>query len=793
MNYSDWFKIDLHIHTDKSNLTKVKDYDGQFDISELKSKLIENDVKVFSLTDHNIINVNAYENYYNYYTEGDPKLYLGCEFDIKVQQNNGSFLTYHTLLVFNEDTIEKVKEIDSIIESHFRTNNIENHDRSLTDNEIFELFHPYHFFYIPHAGGHKNIIDAYKGVDIAKAQEMVLLLESAHEKVKEAHRIKHNEGFDRLKNPDFKDREDEAFINFSDNHSSSNYPTPKSGVKHEFYCIKGQPTFETIRLAFIDPKSRIKKHSDVVALQRSDNFIHSLKINNHPTLEENTLYFSPNLNVIIGGRSSGKSLLFNIIGNKIGNSKNELQIKYKFDPSNIQIKSFLDTDYKSGISYNFQDVIYIRQGDIVNYFENNTLNDLIKESGKIEEYKSAKEFFRDEKSNLNKLIEDLVELYSELIDILNSNFVFHNKDIESIFDDSYFFEYINQLENKTSSFDESSLLLNNLITNLEKFKVNENWILNENEQALVDDFKNLIKSKSILFDDLKHTYTKKRELINETNEIIASKNSNLDSKGKEKDTANQRLKTLKSNIDILFNVLFRFQKQCQIIEEYRYNFEKSITISPEVDVVLELENNENVNENIIEGLNLNQNSNLSLYHNLVQLASNNISIKHFPDNTPDNLRKKIATQLKTIFENFDKPIEYLKYSEDNTSKNNSPGYNSEKYLETILKSGNSKIVFIDQPEDNLGNKFITDNLIDIIRDLKFQKQIFLVTHNPSIVVYGDAENIIMCTNNENKIKYQQLVLEEKLHQEKICKILDGGHYIFDQRARKYNIRKLLQP
>lgn len=793
MNYSDWFKIDLHIHTDKSNLTKVKDYDGKFDINELKLKLIENDVKVFSLTDHNIINVTAYENYYNNYVEGDPKLYLGCEFDIKVQQNDGFSLTYHTLLVFNEDTIQKVREIDNIIEEHFRIKNIENHDRSLTDNEIFELFHPYHFFYIPHAGGHKSIIDAYKGADIAKAQEMVLLLESAHEKVKEAHRIKHNEGFDRLKNPDFRDREDEAFINFSDNHSSSNYPTPKSGVEHEFYCIKGQPTFETIRFAFIDPKSRIKKHSDVVALQRSDNFIHSLKINDHPTLEENTLYFSPNLNVIIGGRSSGKSLLFNIIGNKIGNNKNELQSKYKFDPSNIQIRSFLDTDYKSEISYNFQEVIYIKQGDIVNYFENNTLIDLVKESGKTEEYKSAKEFFRNKKNYLNKLIEDLVELYSELIDILNSNFVFYNKDIESIFDDSYFFEYINQLENKTSSFDESSLLLNNLIINIEKFKVNENWILNENEQALVDDFKNLIKSKSIFFDDLKHTYTKKCELINETNEIIASKNSNLDSKGKEKDTANQRLKTLKSKIDILFNVLFRFQKQCQIIEGYRYNFEKSITISPEVDVVLELENNENVSENIIEGLNLNQNSNLSLYHNLVQLASKNISIKHFPDNTPDNLRKKIATQLKTIFENFDKPIEYLKYSEDNTSKNNSPGYNSEKYLETILKSGNSKIVFIDQPEDNLGNKFITDNLIDIIRDLKFQKQIFLVTHNPSIVVYGDAENIIMCTNNENKIKYQQLVLEEKAHQEKICKILDGGHYIFDQRARKYNIRKLLQP
>ena len=174
MKYSDWFKIDLHIHTDKSNLIKQNDYDGPFDIAVLKNKLIENNVKVFSLTDHNIINVEAYEDYYSNYIEGDPILYLGCEFDIKVQQVDGSFLTYHTLLIFNENTIEKVREINNLIENHFRSNGIANGDRSLTDNEIFQLFNPYHFFYIPHAGGHKNIIDAHKKADITKVQEILI-------------------------------------------------------------------------------------------------------------------------------------------------------------------------------------------------------------------------------------------------------------------------------------------------------------------------------------------------------------------------------------------------------------------------------------------------------------------------------------------------------------------------------------------------------------------------------------------------------------------------------------------
>ncbi len=81
-NYSDWFKLDLHIHTNLSNQTKTKDYNETFDIDILKQKLIENDVKLFSLTDHNIINAGAYQNYYEKYSEGDPLLLIGAEFDI---------------------------------------------------------------------------------------------------------------------------------------------------------------------------------------------------------------------------------------------------------------------------------------------------------------------------------------------------------------------------------------------------------------------------------------------------------------------------------------------------------------------------------------------------------------------------------------------------------------------------------------------------------------------------------------------------------------------------------------
>ena len=122
--YSDWFKIDLHIHTDKSKETKEGDYKGTFSINTLKSKLKENGVKVFSLTDHNIINVDAYREYYNNYDDKeDPLLLLGMELDIQ-----GSTKPYHSLLIFNHCDVDSVERISEQLEKKYT-------DKSIVDKK----------------------------------------------------------------------------------------------------------------------------------------------------------------------------------------------------------------------------------------------------------------------------------------------------------------------------------------------------------------------------------------------------------------------------------------------------------------------------------------------------------------------------------------------------------------------------------------------------------------------------------------------------------------------------------
>ncbi|MEN6328010.1 MAG: hypothetical protein ABFD18_17595 [Syntrophomonas sp.] len=226
------------------------------------------------------------------------------------------------------------------------------------------------------------------------------------------------------------------------------------------------------------------------------------------------------------------------------------------------------------------------------------------------------------------------------------------------------------------------------------------------------------------------------------------------------------------------------------MKKYNILYKEEIELDTDSKLCLEVFSDDKISDLIIDGIK--DPYNQDLYMCLLKLLYNESVVKNFGNNKPESLKKKILnTQLSNLFKQFDTPGDFLEYNDGSNSKSNSPGYNSEKYLQVILNNPISNLILIDQPEDNLGNKFISDELVDIIRDLKFKKQLFLVTHNPAIVVYGDAESIILAQNDNNIISYTQIKIEDESSQREICSVLDGGEYIFDNRAKKYNIQKLL--
>ena len=68
----------------------------------------------------------------------------------------------------------------------------------------------------------------------------------------------------------------------------------------------------------------------------------------------------------------------------------------------------------------------------------------------------------------------------------------------------------------------------------------------------------------------------------------------------------------------------------------------------------------------------------------------------------------------------------------------SAGQRSAAMLAFLLAYGAEALV-LDQPEDDLDNHLIYDLVVRQIRENKLRRQIIVVTHNPNIVVNGDAE------------------------------------------------------
>lgn len=795
--YSDWLKIDLHIHTDWSRKTKENDYKGNFSVANLKRKLLENGVQLFSLTDHNIINIDAYKEYYESFNlNTDPLLLIGVELDIVVK-NAQSEKTYHSLLIFNNPSIEYAMDLSQRLEKKYAEIGVSDKERKLTIDEIVSIFPEDDFFFIPHAGNTKSILDSYKE-SLEDAQKMVLLMQSAFEKVPEKAKQKYNEGFDKLLYTAFQNKNDYAYIEFSDNHNIEKYPCTNKGDdnrRHIFYYVKGGKNFETLRLAFIDPKSRIKSTSEIIEINNTINYLEAIKFENDSLLSDNEVSFSPHLNVLIGGRSSGKSLMMSILGDKIDSITVD-KSKYKIDYSKVQVKTKLDASFQNVASIQKDEIIYIEQGQIVRYFEEKKLKDLAQESDKTTQYEEAKRQFGEHKRILESLVESFQASFQKCTVDSSKRYILHSTTIESILNSNFIFlleaESVLEQQNKKIQIEEVKEVIQRLNDDSILFSENELIAFEQIELDLIEGFIQLIETKRIVLQKKEISNTQKLHFIQSVRELIQEKNNQLNSEARQKQVSKQLLQSLLNDCKNKFNSYSELKTSSDKLEHFNYSLTQEIDIYQDVKLVLEVEKktNESIKSLILDGIN-NSSPERSIYINSIGLLNKSKSIKNYELTNADNLNRKILRQLNGIFENLNNPKDFLQYSNGETSKSNSPGYNAEKYLELILSNPKSKIIFIDQPEDNLGNRFISENLVELLRRLKFKKQVFLVTHNPSIVVYGDAENIVIASNDGDKINYKQAVLESKDSQKDICHILDGGQYIFDMRAKKYNIKRIL--
>ncbi|GHB93352.1 hypothetical protein [Cerasicoccus arenae] len=797
-SYSNWFRVDLHIHTDWSKKTKIGDYNGTFTVAKLHEKLTGNQVAVFSLTDHNIINIDAYKEYYSAYSEEqNPLLLVGVELDIILESS--STVTYHTLIIFNLCSADGAQRVHDALEQKYSERGLEATERVLTMTEVIEIFPDDDFFFIPHAGSNKSIITPYRE-NIRAAQQMIILMQSAMEKVKEQRRHEYNLRFNDILTEAFKNRNDHAYIEFSDNHCIEAYPCTGLGedaVEHSFYYLKGRKSFETLRQAFIDPQSRIRSSQQFSSIRPSQRHLQALEIDPHGILAGQTVTFSPHLNVVIGGRSSGKSLFLSMLGQKIDSIQNRANTNYPIKTDRVKIRAVQDGGLTLQTSIEARRLTYIGQGEIVNYFEHGNLSRLANSTGASSDYETSKKAFAEHRQDLDSKVEDLLSAYKKSTLLSGEKFILHKSTLDHLFGDSFTFtwddEKVREKCDFTDPINDAGENISDLLIQTEAFRDDPLFGFTSQEEDLIQSFIELVERKKTGLEKVSSDNASTLVFLQSVDQIVSSRNAELDEGARLKAEARIEVRELKSRVAERFQNLSDLNSTSREVSSFNYSKAEEIGLNNGINLVLEVEPipGTTVQSLITDGIKDADNSK-SLFLVLLDVLAGNCLIKHHGGNSAESLEKKILSQLEPIYDHLNSPSDHLNYADGETSKSKSPGYNSEKYLEIVLRSAETELIVIDQPEDNLGNAFIAERLVELIREIKFQKQVFLVTHNPSIVVHGDAENIIIATNENGIVTYSQVVIEDKSSQKVICKILDGGEYIFDKRSKKYNIERILR-
>ena len=261
----------------------------------------------------------------------------------------------------------------------------------------------------------------------------------------------------------------------------------------------------------------------------------------------------------------------------------------------------------------------------------------------------------------------------------------------------------------------------------------------------------------------------------------------------EDQTKTQQFNELIKQISDYIYLNRKFKKYLHAIASYQVEFEtRGIKASGHS---LFIKNQYKINKNIV----------LDVFNNKLKTTCkidtfNDISPEKLYQNNFSGQKPKVADYQDFInrvykdFENMNKTVYSIITEEGKDFSRLSAGWKTSVLLDLIL--GYDKDIapiIIDQPEDNLATKYINDGLVSAIKKVKNTKQIILVSHNATIPMMGDAQQIIYCENKNGVIVIRSSPLEgqigEKSILDLIASITDGGKPSIKKRVKKYNLKK----
>lgn len=759
--------VDIHIHTSENPNKLPSDYNVSELLCNVRNLSGDNPV-LLSLTDHNTINKSAYLKLMS----EDISVVLGVELHIKKYTDAPP---YHCHIIFNEEITEKtIDNINAKLDDLYPDKVVTDEDENTPNIEmIINAFDSYEFLLLPHGGQSHRTFDKATS---KKTRFDTSMEQSIYHNHFDGFTSRSSTGIENTKEY-FKRIGISEFVNLitcTDNYNPKIYPKTKAKDAEEFTptWMLADASFDGLRLS-LSEESRL--YYNVEPPQNWTQTFGKVELRNEKI--EIDVNMTPGLNVVIGGSSSGKTLFVDSLVR--GTKKDFKESKYNyFDVENIAI------DNPTGVS-----PYYISQNFIMSIIKDSE-NDL----GEIP---IIDKVFPEEKETIDSIRNSLKRL-KELINTL----VDSAKKLEKLKDD---FSHI-----KAPNF----LITNEIIKEnaIEKIKPNEDVKDNLSISITkIEEYKTTLKNIKMLFNNHPIISSKDNEvdvlnkaldelvLISKINDAVVDKISeSLECINKKHIENDRKVTQIKKDRRKLLSYI---HDSIKALKDFYY---AKVELS-KFDVTFETK------ELVVAGHTLSIKNSFKLTEDelvdsINKCLTNENRLKNFNELIPCTLEKNKFSQRPKVNSHSDLANKIYK-SIDNTNKKEysiitndgkdyqtlSPGWKSAVILDLILGyEANFAPIIIDQPEDNLATNYINHDLIEMIKKIKEDKQVILVSHNATIPMLGDAQNLIICENDGGKLYINSAPLESEIKGKKtldwIAELTDGGKPSIKKRVKKYNFR-----
>lgn len=757
---SEIINIDLHIHSFKSEYKEETGYvsDSTIDkVDVLLKKLVDNNINLFSITDHNRFDFNLYNKIKSLIGKKPYEQILnvlpGIEFDVQLEDNKEAC---HIICVFDDSDANRLSYIESILNENLLTKPNEFYTRSefeviLKRIGLSTLFIAHqHKHFDTSNGGKRSLSNSVENVYDFIQTGYISALEYQKPNV---------QGM--IINSLKKVNKNIATIIGSDCHQWEYYPRKDKNTPQKEYTskIKALPTFDGLVFSFTSMETRFNRINNT-----NNSYIKKIKIKN----EEYPL--SNGVNAIIGDNGSGKTMLLDILSN------NKLRNEYKL------IKSINGIEFTECGNPKKE---YIQQNQIIDEVRAGTLFSSLSEK----KYKdiTTKETFKNRiNSYANKLIDSIkrnIEIEEKENDLQNIIFEPISESYENVIPNIK-----NDLKIQDNEYEERVEKLQYIYESLVDEHNDNKKFYNKNKgiQEIITQLGKLLT-----------TFEKKSEIINLDiifkNSIISRSekfNENMSSNETDKEKEFKEYKKIKQKFIKSITSLIKMKSKENIFPSFPkplkgfsrkidggYSFNKVANYN-EVD-----ESDNFYSELFTQKYNK---ENIMTIKSKETLVSALNGISKYED--INNWLKKV----QTFIDNCSHEETYIEKVATKQSMGKTPGEIAIVFYDFKLKHNDEdkNVILIDQPEDDISNRIISNELIKYINENRDKKQIIIVTHNPILVVNLDVDNVILLNKDyKNNLEVKNGCLEYNCNKysmiNEIAKNMDGGKEIVEKRFRLY--------